>query len=62
VDAKLTTVPGPPGPPGLQPNATPAALRSAWLSIRGRILGGLLLVLPVLITFWVLYWLYSALD
>jgi uncharacterized membrane protein len=38
VDAKLTTVPGPPGPPGLQTNATPTALRSAWFSIRGRIL------------------------
>ena len=53
MDAKLTTVPGPPGPPGLQMNRTPTALGSAWLSIRGRILGGLLLVLPVLITFWV---------
>src|SRR5262245_5195585 len=62
VDAKPTTVPVPPGPPGLQTNATPTALRSAWHSIRGRILGGLLLVLPVLITFWVVYWLYLALE
>jgi len=62
VDAKLTTVPGPPGPPGLQTNRTPTALGSAWLSIRGRVLGGLLLVLPVLLTFWVVYWLYSALE
>jgi uncharacterized membrane protein len=37
-------------------------LRRAWHSIRGRILGGLLLVLPVLITFWVIYWLYSSLE
>jgi uncharacterized membrane protein len=62
VDAKPTTVPGPPGPPALQTNATSTALRSAWLGIRSRILGGLLLVLPVLITFWVVYWLYSALE
>jgi uncharacterized membrane protein len=59
VDSKLTPVPG---PPGLQTNATPTALGSAWLSIRARILGGLLLVLPVLIAFWVVYWLYSALE
>ena len=62
MDAKLASVPGPPGPPGLQTNATPTALGSAWLSIRGRILGGLLLVLPILITFWVVYWLYSFLE
>jgi uncharacterized membrane protein len=37
-------------------------LRRAWHAIRGRIFGGLLLVLPVLITFWVVYWLYSALE
>jgi uncharacterized membrane protein len=36
-------------------------LGSAWLSIRGRMFSGLLLVLPVLITFWVVYWMYSAL-
>ena len=62
MDAKLASVPGPPGPPGLQTNATPTALGSAWLSIRGRVLGGLLLVLPVVITFWVVYWLYSFLE
>jgi uncharacterized membrane protein len=33
-----------------------------WHGIRARILGGLLLVLPVLITFWVIYWLYSSLE
>ncbi len=30
-------------------------LRRAWHSVRGRILGGHLLVLPILITFWVIY-------
>jgi uncharacterized membrane protein len=62
MDAKLTTIPGPPGPPGPPTSPTPSALRSAWLSIRGRILGGLLLVLPVLITLWVVYWLYAFLH
>src|SRR5262249_33660746 len=45
-----------------QADPAPAGLRSAWHSIRGRILGGLMLVLPVLITFWVIYWLYSSLE
>jgi uncharacterized membrane protein len=45
-----------------QANADPSMLRSAWHSIRGRILGGLMLVLPILITLWVIYWLYSTLE
>ncbi|MGE3803398.1 MAG: DUF502 domain-containing protein [Gemmataceae bacterium] len=43
----------------------PAAERSlggVWSGIRGRLIGGLLLVLPILITFWVLHWLYSSLE
>jgi uncharacterized membrane protein len=39
-----------------------SVLRRAWLSIRARLLGGLLLILPVLITFWVIHWLYSSLE
>ena len=52
-------------PPGIadpQADAALPVLRRAWHGIRGRIFGGLLLVLPVLITFWALYWLYSALE
>jgi uncharacterized membrane protein len=37
-------------------------LRRVWHDIRGRLLGGLLLVLPILITLWVVYRLYSALE
>jgi uncharacterized membrane protein len=40
----------------------PGAFRAAWHGIRGRILGGLLLVLPVLVTVWVIYWLYAGLE
>src|SRR5262249_25540151 len=43
-------------------DAAAGVLRRAWQGIRGRILGGLLLVLPILITFWVIYWLYSSLE
>ncbi|HMF14263.1 MAG TPA: DUF502 domain-containing protein [Gemmataceae bacterium] len=47
---------------GLQAHSAPSMFRKTWLSIRGRILGGLMLVLPVLITLWVIYWLYSTLE
>jgi len=36
--------------------------RSAWQNIKARILAGLLLVLPILITLWVIFWLYSTLE
>jgi uncharacterized membrane protein len=51
-------------PVGTNQNAMAAAtgLGKAWRGIRGRILGGLMLVLPILITLWVLYWLYSTLE
>jgi uncharacterized membrane protein len=37
-------------------------LRRTWQGIRSRILGGLMLVAPILITLWVIYWLYSILE
>src|SRR5215813_6721143 len=52
----------PPGLPGLQADPAQAGLRSIWHIVRGRVLGGLMLVLPILITFWVIYWLYSNLE
>jgi uncharacterized membrane protein len=62
MDTKPTAVPGPPGNPDPQADPAPALLRRVWHGIRGRIFGGLLLVLPILITFWVIYWLYSSLE
>jgi uncharacterized membrane protein len=62
MDTKPAAVPGPPAIPGPQPNSAPSVLRRTWHSIRGRILGGLLLVLPCLITLWIIYWLYSVLE
>jgi len=44
------------------PGAAPTALRKSWNSIRSRVLGGLMLVLPILITLWVIYWIYSTLE
>ncbi len=36
--------------------------RSVWQRTKARIIGGLLLVLPILITLWVFHWLYSNLE
>lgn len=38
------------------------ALRSLALAVRTRIITGLLLALPIALTFWILYWLYSTLQ
>jgi uncharacterized membrane protein len=62
VDTKPPAVPAPTGIPDPQASSASPVLRRAWYSIRGRILGGLLLVLPILVTLWVIYWLYSVLE
>ena len=62
METKPDAVPGPPVSPALQAGSAPSALRRAWYSIRGRILGGLMLVLPILISLAVIYWLYSVLE
>jgi uncharacterized membrane protein len=54
--------PKPPALPDPQADSAPAGPRGAWHGIRGRILSGLVLVLPILITLWVIHWLYSALE
>jgi uncharacterized membrane protein len=60
MDVKSTT--SDPGGTDPKPSPTPGAFRRVWLGIRDRILGGLLLVTPILITLWVILWLYSVLD
>jgi uncharacterized membrane protein len=47
--------------PVSQPDPTPPVRHTVWRGIRARIIGGLLLVLPILITIWVIHWLYSIL-
>jgi uncharacterized membrane protein len=56
MNATPSDVPGPPADP------IPGVFRRIWLGIRDRILAGLMLVLPILITAWVIYWLYSVLE
>lgn len=36
------------------------ALRSLWYAVRARILGGLIASLPIALTFWIVYWLYTT--
>src|SRR5262245_20233121 len=62
MDSAPTAVPGSPGIPDPQADSAPGPFRRTWHGIRGRILGGLLLVLPILITLWVIHWLYSGLE
>src|SRR5262249_40071480 len=42
--------------------AAPAKARLSGRSIRDRLLGGLILVMPLLITLWIIGWLYSILE
>jgi uncharacterized membrane protein len=61
-DVKPTTAVSTPGFLAPQDGPTPGAIRRAWRGIRVRILGGLLLVAPILLTLWIIYWLYSFLE
>jgi uncharacterized membrane protein len=49
-------------PPATPDPAEPTGLHRVWINARGRILGGLFLVLPLVISLWVFYWLYSTLE
>jgi uncharacterized membrane protein len=40
----------------------PGFLWRIWLSVRGRILAGLVVILPIVITCWVVYWVYTTLE
>lgn len=62
MDIKPSAVPDRLGEPDLPAGAAPSGFRSVWHSIRDRILGGLIFVLPILVTIWVVYWLYSCLE
>jgi uncharacterized membrane protein len=53
--------PMPTVPPAPPTDSTSSLIRHVWHGIRTRILGGLLIVLPVLITFQVIHWSYSTL-
>jgi uncharacterized membrane protein len=62
MNTKPTAVPSRVDIADFQADAPPPSLRTAWHGIRARMLGGLMLVLPIGITLWVIYWLYSSLE
>jgi hypothetical protein len=62
MDVKPTAADGTPGILAPQDGPTPGAFRRALRGIRVRILGGLLLVAPILVTLWIIFWLYSVLE
>src|SRR5215471_12914272 len=62
MDTTPNAVSSPPSIPPPQAVAVSEVLRGIKRSIRDRILGGLLFVLPIVITFWVIRWLYSGLE
>jgi uncharacterized membrane protein len=43
-------------------DSVPAPTQKARRTIRDRIIGGLLLAMPLLLTIWIIYWLYSILE
>lgn len=62
MDTKPNNAPGFSGAPGHQVVSPLSVSLGVGRSIRDRILGGLILVLPVLITLWVIRWPYSILE
>ena len=61
VDTKPSAAPRPSGVPDLNADSLLASPRRVWRSIGDRLVGGLILAMPILITFWVIHWLYSIL-
>jgi uncharacterized membrane protein len=62
MDTKPNATPGITGVPDLQAPAVVEPPRRAWRGICKRIFDGLMLALPILITFWILSWIYSILE
>jgi len=62
MDAKSTATPGAAAIPEPRPGPLMSAVHRVGRNIRDRILGGLILILPILITFWVIRWLYLILE
>src|SRR5262245_46686370 len=65
VSVMTSNGPANPRPLGAEVDDQAAAamgLRDFWIRTRNRLLEGLLVVLPILVTFWIIHWLYSALE
>jgi uncharacterized membrane protein len=62
MDTKPNATPGSTGGPDLHAAPVVAPPRGVWRGICNRIFDGLMLALPILITFWILIWIYSILE
>jgi uncharacterized membrane protein len=62
MDAKPNAHPAPPGARDLQAHPTLPTFTRVWRNVCERIIGGLILVLPILITFWIIRWIYTFLE
>jgi uncharacterized membrane protein len=62
MDAKPAPAPQLPGGPDHRVDSAAPPLQRKGRTIRDRIFGGLLLAMPLLITLWILLWLYSFLE
>ena len=62
MDTKPSAAPRPSGVPDLQADSVLALSRRVWRSICDRLVGGLILAMPILISFWVIRWLYLILE
>jgi uncharacterized membrane protein len=62
MDTSPTAVPNRPAGTDLRVDSLPERRRKGPHNIRDRIVGGLLLAMPLLITLWLIGWLYSILE
>lgn len=60
MDSSVAGMSSPPGEPDPAPGVAPFEPRSAWQRVKGRIVSGLLIVMPILITLWLFHWMYST--
>jgi uncharacterized membrane protein len=59
---EIKASPGPENAINYQAPQASGTSRKVWRHLCERILGGLVLILPILITYWIIRWLYSTLE
>jgi uncharacterized membrane protein len=62
MDSKPTDVSASLGNAELKTDLASMESHTVWQRTKGRMIGGLLIVLPILISLWVIHWLYSNLE
>jgi uncharacterized membrane protein len=62
MDTNRAAVPDRPAGPDLRVDSVPAPVQKRRRTVRDRIIGGILLAMPLLLTLWIIGWLYSILE